>query len=98
MRPEPRTVITRSTLAARAAHALTVKHSRLLAQAAAADLPEAALAFVAEVADPAATHNCWACRIGAAYRFNDDNEPAGTQAARSSPRSTARAWTRSWPW
>src|SRR5690606_40120786 len=40
--------------------------------------PEAALAFVAEVADPGATHNCWAYRIGGLYRSSDDGEPAGT--------------------
>ncbi|MET0935555.1 MAG: YigZ family protein, partial [Luteibacter sp.] len=37
-----------------------------------------ALAFVEAVGDPAATHNCWAYRIGDAYRFNDDGEPGGT--------------------
>jgi putative IMPACT (imprinted ancient) family translation regulator len=25
-----------------------------------------------------ATHNCWAYRVGAQYRFNDDGEPSGT--------------------
>ena len=25
-----------------------------------------------------ATHNCWAWRIGSAYRFSDDGEPSGT--------------------
>lgn len=70
--------MSRTTLAARAAHALTIKHSRFLAQAAPVESADAALAFVAGVADPAATHNCWAYRIGAAYRFSDDNEPAGT--------------------
>lgn len=66
------------TLAARAAHALQVKHSRFIVQAAPVTTPEAALAFIAEVGDPAATHNCWAYRIGAQYRFSDDGEPAGT--------------------
>ena len=66
------------TLAARAAHTLEVKHSRFIVQAAPVAAPEAALAFLAEVADPAATHNCWAYRIGAQYRFSDDGEPAGT--------------------
>ena len=66
------------TLAARTAHTLEVKHSRFLAQAAPVDTPEAALAFLAEVADPAATHNCWAYRLGALYRSSDDGEPAGT--------------------
>lgn len=27
---------------------------------------------------PNATHNCWAYRIGNAYRFNDDGEPGGS--------------------
>ncbi|MEI2429130.1 MULTISPECIES: IMPACT family protein [Lysobacter] len=67
-----------TTLAERARHAIEVKHSRFLALAAPVATPEAALAFLAEVADPAATHNCWAYRIGAQYRFNDDGEPSGT--------------------
>lgn len=66
------------TLAARAAHTLEVKHSRFIVYAAPVASPEAALAFLAEVADPAATHNCWAYRIGGQYRFSDDGEPAGT--------------------
>ena len=67
-----------TTLAARAEHALTIRHSRFLAQATSVDSPEAALAFIAEIGDPAATHNCWAYRIGPLYRFSDDGEPAGT--------------------
>ena len=66
------------TLAVRAAHTLEVKHSRFIVHVAPVTSPEAALAFLAEVADPAATHNCWAYRIGAQYRFSDDGEPAGT--------------------
>jgi uncharacterized YigZ family protein len=55
-----------------------IKKSRFLAIA----LPvvseaEAKDAIVAHsVAD--ATHNCWAWRIGPAYRFSDDGEPSGT--------------------
>lgn len=66
------------TLAGRASHTLEVKHSRFLAQASRVESPEDALAFFAEVGHAAATHNCWAYRIGAQYRFNDDGEPAGT--------------------
>ncbi len=67
-----------STLAAPASFLLEVKHSRFLVNAAPVDTTEDALAFVARVGDPAATHNCWAYRIGSEYRFNDDGEPAGT--------------------
>jgi uncharacterized YigZ family protein len=66
------------TLAAPAAFALEARHSRFLARAAPVESTEAALAFLADVGDPAATHNCWAYRIGAAYRSSDDGEPAGT--------------------
>lgn len=66
------------TLAAPVSYAIEVKHSRFLAQAAPATTPEAALAFLAQVADDAATHNCWAYRIGGEYRSSDDGEPAGT--------------------
>ena len=66
------------TLAAPCQHLEEIKKSRFLAQAAPADTPEAALAFVREVSDAAATHNCWAYRIGQDYRFNDDGEPGGT--------------------
>ncbi|MBB5014899.1 IMPACT family protein [Rehaibacterium terrae] len=68
----------RQTLAGPASFELEVKKSRHLAQAAPVDSPEAALAFLDRVADPAATHNCWAYRIGQHYRFSDDGEPAGT--------------------
>ena len=66
------------TPAAPATHLLEVKHSRFIAHAAAVATPDAALAFLAAVADADATHNCWAYRIGGEYRFNDDGEPAGT--------------------
>ena len=66
------------TLARPPTHLLEVKHSRFIAQAAPATSPQAALAFLAQVADPDATHNCWAYRIGAEYRSSDDGEPAGT--------------------
>lgn len=65
-------------LARRCQHEQDIKKSRFLALAAPVDSPEEALDFVQEVSDPAATHNCWAYRIGQAYRFNDDGEPGGT--------------------
>lgn len=66
------------TLAAPATHAIEVKHSRFLAQAAPAATPEAALAWLSVSSDRDATHNCWAYRIGGQYRSSDDGEPAGT--------------------
>lgn len=66
------------TLAASATLTLEVKHSRFIAHAAPVTTPDAALAFVAQVGDPDATHNCWAYRIGSEYRSSDDGEPAGT--------------------
>lgn len=67
-----------STLAGPTSFLLEVKHSRFLVNAAPVDTPDEALGFVARVGDAAATHNCWAYRIGSEYRFNDDGEPAGT--------------------
>jgi len=69
---------TLSTLARPCRHQEEIRKSRFLAQAAAVESAELALAFVREVSDPAATHNCWAYRIGQDYRFNDDGEPGGT--------------------
>ena len=67
-----------TTLAAPARLDIDIKKSRFLAQAAPVASPEEALAFLARVGDPAATHNCWAYRIGQNYRFSDDGEPAST--------------------
>jgi uncharacterized YigZ family protein len=67
-----------STLAAPATHVLEVKHSRFIVHASPVTTPDAALAFLAAVADADATHNCWAYRIGGEYRSSDDGEPAGT--------------------
>ncbi len=68
----------RYSLAAPATLSQEIRKSRFVAHARAIDSPDAALAFVAQVSDAGATHNCWAYRIGQAYRFNDDGEPAGT--------------------
>ena len=66
------------TLAAPARFVLETKKSRFLAQAIPVESAEQALAWLHEIADPDATHNCWAYRIGTAYRFSDDAEPGGT--------------------
>jgi uncharacterized YigZ family protein len=69
---------TLSTLAQPCRHQEEIRKSRFLALAAPVESAEQALAFVREVGDPTATHNCWAYRIGQDYRFNDDGEPGGT--------------------
>ena len=69
---------TRFTLSAEALLQQDVRKSRFLARAAPVESVDAALAFFARVREPDATHNCWAYRIGASYRFNDDGEPGGT--------------------
>lgn len=66
------------TLAAEASFLLDVKKSRFLARALHVESPEAALAWLHTIADAGATHNCWAYRIGATYRFSDDGEPGGS--------------------
>ncbi len=55
-----------------------LKRSRFIAQAAPVNSPEEALAFLQVVRDSAATHNCWAYKLGPLYRFSDDGEPSGT--------------------
>lgn len=69
---------TRFTLAAAAELAQDIRKSRFRAQAAPLADEAGFGAWLAAVSDPAATHNCWAWRIGQRYRFNDDGEPAGT--------------------
>jgi uncharacterized YigZ family protein len=66
------------TLAAPATFDLEVKHSRFRAQAAPVASVADAQAFTVATGDPDATHNCWAWRVGDAYRSSDDGEPAGT--------------------
>ena len=66
------------TLAGPAQFALEARKSRFFALAAPVDSPEAAMAWLQAHSDPAATHNCWAYRIGAMYRSSDDGEPGGS--------------------
>ncbi len=55
-----------------------VKKSRFLAIALPVETEEEAKAAIAAHGDAGANHNCWAWRIGTAYRFSDDGEPSGT--------------------
>ena len=55
-----------------------IKRSRFIAHAARVDGLAETLTFYESVADPQASHNCWAWRLDHQYRFNDDGEPAST--------------------
>jgi len=66
------------TLAAPASTEIEIKHSRFIAHASRVDSLSDTLEFYQSVADPAATHNCWAWKLDYQYRFNDDGEPAST--------------------
>ncbi len=66
------------TLAAPAEFAQEIKKSRFQARASSVDSAAAALQFVAQSTNVDARHNCWAYRIGGAYRWSDADEPAGT--------------------
>jgi uncharacterized YigZ family protein len=55
-----------------------IKKSRFLALALPVSCDEEAKAVLAAHSDADANHNCWAWRIGPAYRFFDDGEPSGT--------------------
>jgi putative IMPACT (imprinted ancient) family translation regulator len=66
------------TLAGEATFELEEKRSRFFVRAVPVASPAEALARLEALSDPAATHNCWAYRIGEQYRFSDDGEPGGT--------------------
>lgn len=59
-------------------HEEVIRKSRFIAHAARVQTMDETLAFYESVADPSATHNCWAWRLGQQYRFNDDGEPGGS--------------------
>ena len=56
----------------------SIKRSRFIASAGRVRSQAETLAFFESVANPQASHNCWAWRIGHQYRFNDEGEPSGT--------------------
>ena len=55
-----------------------IKKSRFIAHAARVTSQSESLEFYESVADPEATHNCWAWRINFQVRSSDDGEPGGT--------------------
>ncbi len=57
-----------------------IKGSTFLAFAAPVHSSEEAVQWIKQIRQnhPAATHVCWAYRVGGSYRFSDDGEPSGT--------------------
>lgn len=55
-----------------------IRKSRFIALAAPIASAVEAQAFIDSNSDLAASHNCWAWKVGNQYRFNDDGEPSGT--------------------
>ncbi len=66
------------TLRATVSFSQEIKKSKFLGQAAPVASEDEARAFLSAHSDVSANHNCWAWRIGQAYRFSDDGEPKGT--------------------
>ncbi len=59
-------------------HEQVIRKSRFVAHAAPVADVDSAMAWIADISDPTATHNCWAYCIGQDYRFHDDGEVSGT--------------------
>ena len=55
-----------------------IRKSRFITLAGPISSPAEAQAFIERHSDLAATHNCWAWKLGGQYRSNDDGEPGGT--------------------
>jgi len=66
------------TLASKVEHWLEVKQSRFLAQGFPIADTDQAMSLLAMAKLQAATHHCWAYKLGPNYRFSDDGEPSGT--------------------
>ncbi|WCE04492.1 YigZ family protein [Pseudoxanthomonas sp. JBR18] len=66
------------TLAGAVDQETLIKHSRFIVHAAPVDSADAAMAHIAAASEMGATHNCWAWRVGAAFRSSDDGEPGGS--------------------
>ncbi len=66
------------TLSALCEYREEIRKSRFIALAAPVNSPAEAVAFLQQHSDRAASHNCWAWKCGAQYRFSDDGEPSGT--------------------
>ncbi len=59
-------------------HREEIRKSRFATFAAPISCVADAQAFIEQASDLAATHNCWAWKLGTQYRSSDDGEPGGT--------------------
>ena len=59
-------------------HTEEIKKSRFVAHAVPVETEDEAKEQIRRLGDREATHNCYAYKIGDAYRFSDDGEPGGT--------------------
>lgn len=66
------------TVSEKHSNTLEVKRSKFIATVWPVKSAEQALKTFAEASDPAASHNCWAYKVGDQYRSSDDGEPGGT--------------------
>jgi uncharacterized YigZ family protein len=66
------------TLAGNTTYEEEIRKSRFIVKAAKVANPLEALAFLEQVREVRAAHNCWAYKVGEKYRFSDDGEPGGT--------------------
>ncbi|HDS1795492.1 YigZ family protein [Pseudomonas putida] len=55
-----------------------IRKSRFITLAGPINSAADAMSFIERHSDLAATHNCWAWKLGGQYRSNDDGEPGGT--------------------
>ena len=55
-----------------------IRKSRFITLAGPISSAAEAMSFIERHSDLAATHNCWAWKLGAQYRSSDDGEPGGT--------------------
>jgi uncharacterized YigZ family protein len=55
-----------------------IRKSRFITLAAPISSAAEAMSFIEQHSDLAATHNCWAWKLGPQYRSSDDGEPGGT--------------------
>jgi uncharacterized YigZ family protein len=66
------------TLKNAASYDEVIKKSRFIAHAARVTSQAESLELFESIADPQASHNCWAWRINFQVRSSDDGEPSGT--------------------